>query len=136
MFRLNKKTGAGVPPPPPRVNGISPSVRSIHKRTPGQNGRTPAPPVPAAHAPSLNAPHEKGLRHPLSRLSQGRNEGRNEGQLRAMRSAILRTLELKHDPLPQSIASTIASTIDEPSLLRLLDRAVLSSSLAQFAQDL
>jgi len=69
-------------------------------------------------------------------LSQGRNEGRSEGQLQAMRSAILRTLELKHGPLPQSIAHTLASTIDEVSLLRLLDRAVLSSSLTQFAQDL
>ncbi len=69
-------------------------------------------------------------------ISQGISKGRFEGQLQAMRSAVLRALELKHGQVPQRLAKAVASIADEPTLQRMHDRAILSSSLAQFAQNL
>ena len=69
-------------------------------------------------------------------LKTGRTEGRAEGPLQAMRSAVLRALELRHGPLPEGLAEAVASITDTPTLQRLLDRAVLASSIGEFAEAL
>jgi len=69
-------------------------------------------------------------------MSEGLSKGRFEGQLHAMRSAILRALELKHGQVTRGVAEAVASITDEPTLQNLHDRAILSSSIEEFAQHL
>ena len=83
-------------------------------------------------------------------LSQGLNLGREEGRLCAMRDFILRTLDLKygavpqghgalpqgHGGVPQGIREALELIVDAPRLEILLENAVRSSSLEDFAQKL
>jgi hypothetical protein len=79
-------------------------------------------------------PHTMTLAERL--IQRGRNEGISQGEIRAMRAAILRTLELRHGTVPTQLANALAQISDEAHLQRLLESAVLSSSHDQFAQTL
>jgi hypothetical protein len=45
-------------------------------------------------------------------------------------------LELKHGQVARDVAEAVASITDEPTLQNLHDRAILSSSIEEFAQHL
>jgi hypothetical protein len=67
---------------------------------------------------------------------EGKQEGLTEGQLRAMRGAVLRALEIRHGGYPEGIREAI-ETVDDPATLdRLLESAFRSSSVEAFSTNL
>jgi flagellar biosynthesis/type III secretory pathway protein FliH len=68
--------------------------------------------------------------------NEGRNEGRTEGARELARQAVLRALELKHQDVPQGLVEALDHIEDLTRLKALLDRAILSASVEEFAAGL
>ena len=67
---------------------------------------------------------------------QLREEGKQEGRLSALRSSVLRALEIRHGAYPDGIREALEA-IDAPTRLdALLESAFRSESLEAFAQNL
>ena len=67
---------------------------------------------------------------------EGKQEGITEGQLRAMRGAVLRALEIRHGGYPEGIREAIETVRDPATLDRLLESAFRSSSVEAFSSNL
>ncbi len=79
----------------------------------------------------------QGLSQGLSQgFSQRFSQGLSQGQILALRQGILRILALRHGKVSGEITSAVGLIADEARLQQLLDHAILSTSLAQFAQAL
>ena len=85
----------------------------------------------------INQGLSQGLSQGFSqRFSQGLSQGLSQGQILALRQGILRILALRHGEVSGEITSAVGLIADEARLQQLLDHAILSPSLAQFAQAL
>jgi hypothetical protein len=77
-------------------------------------------------------------------LKEGKQEGRKEGiregltrgQLLALRTAVLRSLEISHGPCPAGISEALEAIEDPKRLEQLLENALRSESIESFAQAL
>jgi len=67
---------------------------------------------------------------------EGKLEGLSEGQLNAFRTAVLRALEIRHGSCPEGIREALEAIEDSRSLEQLLETAIRSNSLEDFAQKL
>jgi hypothetical protein len=67
---------------------------------------------------------------------EGKLEGKQEGRLSALRSSVLRALEIRHGAYPDGIREALEA-IDAPTRLETLhESAFRSESLEAFAQNL
>ena len=67
---------------------------------------------------------------------EGKREGITEGELRAFRTSVLRALEIRHGGCPKGILEEVERVKDPSQLERLLECALRSQSLEEFAQKL
>jgi len=72
----------------------------------------------------------------LEGKNEGKLEGLSEGQLRAFRAAVLRALEIRHGSYPEGIREAVEAIQDPERLETLLETAIRSHSLEDFAQKL
>ena len=84
---------------------------------------------------------QEGLTQGLTQgLKEGRQEGIREGltrgQLLALRTAVLRSLEISHGSCPAGISEALEAIEDPKRLEQLLENAIRSESIELFAQDL
>ena len=67
---------------------------------------------------------------------EGKQQGLSEGRLIALRSSVLRALEIRHGSYPEGIREAIEAIEDPQRLEALHERAIRSESLEAFAQKL
>lgn len=67
---------------------------------------------------------------------EGKIEGITEGQLQAFRTSVVRALEIRHGGCPEGLLEEVERVQDPSTLERLLESALRSRSLEEFAQDL
>ena len=67
---------------------------------------------------------------------EGIREGLTRGQLLALRTAVLRSLEISHGPCPAGISEALEAIEDPKRLEQLLENALRSESIESFAQAL
>ena len=67
---------------------------------------------------------------------EGKREGLSEGELRALRSSVLRALEIRHGVYPEGIREAIDAVDNPKTLERLHENAFRSESIEAFAQSL
>jgi len=65
-----------------------------------------------------------------------REEGKLEGQMRAFRTSVLRALEIRHGSYPEGIREAIEAIDDLHRIEALLESAIRSDSLEEFARKL
>ena len=81
--------------------------------------------------------HDQPLKNKTMTLADRlREEGKIEGLLHALRGAVLRALEIRHGDYPEGIREIIETINDPATLNRLLDSAIRSNSVEEFAQNL
>jgi predicted transposase YdaD len=87
---------------------------------------------------SLTSPAMKTTSMTLAQqfVEQGRQEGRQQGALDSARQAVLQALEIKHGPLPAGLTELIEQVADLDRLKKLLQHAILSTSLEAFTAQL
>lgn len=67
---------------------------------------------------------------------EGKLEGLSEGQLNAFRTAVLRALEIRHGACPEGIREVLESIHESKRLEQLLETAIRSNSVEDFARKL
>jgi len=67
---------------------------------------------------------------------EGKLEGKLEGQMRAFRTSVLRALEIRHGSYPEGIREAIEAIDDLHRIEALLESAIRSDSLEEFARKL
>ena len=67
---------------------------------------------------------------------EGIREGLTRGQLLALRTAVLRSLEISHGSCPAGISEVLEAIEDLKRLEQLLENAIRSESIELFAQGL
>jgi hypothetical protein len=83
---------------------------------------------------------EEGLREATTLAKtfhqKGREEGVKAGQLNALRSAVIRAVEIRHGLCPEGLRETIESLSDFNRLEALLESAFRSNSVEEFSRKL
>ena len=83
---------------------------------------------------------EEGLREGMTIAEQlhqkGREEGLKSGQLTALRSAVIRALEIRHGFCPEGLREAIKNLSDSKYLEALIEGAFRSESFEEFSQKL
>jgi hypothetical protein len=67
---------------------------------------------------------------------EGRQEGVSQGEIRAFRTAVIRTLEIRHGSCPEGIREALEAVQDPGRLEQLHERAMRSESIEGFARML
>jgi len=67
---------------------------------------------------------------------EGKQQGLSEGRLIALRSSVLRALEIRHGSYPEGIRKAVEAIEDPQRLEALHESAIRSESLEAFAQTL
>ena len=69
-------------------------------------------------------------------LNEGLQKGRQEGRLDALHRAVLETLELRFERVPEGLREAVEEICDADHLARLFRKAVLCSDLEDFTSAL